>query len=119
MSTRHREGTPDQYREPFKNPADRQPLLQWPKLIPINGKPESTHNVITAINEWLLEKEFPTLHCYGEPGDVNSLDDIAWLAARLKNHQTAYVGVGLHFIQEDHPKELGRAISDWYRRNLA
>ncbi|MDJ0719309.1 MAG: haloalkane dehalogenase [Prochloraceae cyanobacterium] len=108
----------DRYREPFKNPDDRLPLLQWPKLIPINGKPESTHKAISAINEWLLKKEFPTLHCYGEPGDVNSVDDVQWLATRLKNHETAYVGVGLHFIQEDRPKELGRALADWYRRNL-
>lgn len=115
---KYRQFEMDQYREPFKDPANRKPLLKWPQLIPIEGVPASTQNVITNVNKWLLQKDFPTIHCYGEPGDVNSIDDVQWLADRLKNHETAYVGVGLHFIQEDHPKELGRAISDWYRRHF-
>jgi haloalkane dehalogenase len=27
-----------------------------------------------------------------------------------------YIGEGLHFVQEDQPYAIGRAISDWYRR---
>ena len=32
---------------------------------------------------------------------------------------TAYVGVVLHFVQEDQPVATGRAIADWYRRHFA
>jgi haloalkane dehalogenase len=75
--------------------------------------------VITAINLWLPTKKIPTLHLYGEPGDVNSVDDVMWLAERLPDHQTQYIGPALHFVQEDHPKMIGRTIADWYRRNIA
>jgi hypothetical protein len=37
----------------------------------------------------------------------------------MKNHEATYVGIGLHFIQEDQPEAAGRAIADWYRRHLA
>jgi haloalkane dehalogenase len=107
------------YREPFKDPKNRKPLLQWPKLIPIKGEPKETHDVITAINEWLPNKKIPTLHLYGEPGDVNSVEDVMWLAERLQDHQTQYIGPGLHFVQEDHPKIIGSTIADWYRRNIS
>ena len=108
-----------EYRAPFRNPKKRKPLLMWPKLIPIKGEPKETHDVITAVNEWLPTKKIPTLHLYGEPGDVNSYDDVMWLAERLPHHQTQYIGPALHFVQEDHPKIIGRTISDWYRRNIA
>lgn len=38
---------------------------------------------------------------------------------RLPHHQTQYIGPALHFVQEDHPKIIGRTIADWYRRNIA
>jgi haloalkane dehalogenase len=31
--------------------------------------------------------------------------------------ETAFVGEGLHFIQEDQPDAIGRAVADWLRRN--
>ena len=37
----------------------------------------------------------------------------------MKNIETAFVGVGLHFVQEDQPAAVGRAIADWYRRHFA
>jgi len=116
---RLRQAEMNHYRKAFMNPEHRTPLLQWPVLIPINGEPKETHDVITAINEWLPTKTIPTLHLYGEPGDVNSVDDVMWLAERLSNHQTQFVGQSLHFIQEDEPKIIGKTIADWYRRNIA
>jgi haloalkane dehalogenase len=56
---------------------------------------------------------------YGKPGEVSEEYDIMWRAQYLKNHETAFVGVCLHFIQEDQPEATGRAIADWYRCNLA
>jgi hypothetical protein len=37
----------------------------------------------------------------------------------LKNHETAFVGPALHFVQEDQPAATGRAIAEWYRRHFA
>jgi haloalkane dehalogenase len=35
----------------------------------------------------------------------------------ISNLETAFVGEGLHFIQEDQPDAIGRAVADWLRRN--
>jgi hypothetical protein len=34
----------------------------------------------------------------------------------VQNIQTAFVGEGRHFIQEDQPEMIGRTLSDWRRR---
>ncbi len=38
-------------------------------------------------------------------------------AGKIEHLEAAYIGQGLHFIQEDQPDAIGRAISDWMRRN--
>ena len=70
-------------------------------------------------NRWLLETEIPILDIYGFPGEVSEEYDVRWRVEHVKNIETAFVGVCLHFIQEDQPDATGRAIADWYRRNLA
>ena len=42
-----------------------------------------------------------------------------WRVEHMKNIETAYVGVVLHFVQEDQPVAAGRAIADWYGRHFA
>lgn len=59
------------------------------------------------------------MEVYGHPGEVTNEYDVRWRAENLKNHETAFVGTSLHFIQEDHPEAVWRAIADWYRRNIA
>jgi len=44
---------------------------------------------------------------------------VAWRAQRIKNHESAFAGIGNHFLQEDQPEHIGHAMGDWYRRNLA
>jgi len=41
---------------------------------------------------------------------------VDWWAERAKNIETAFIGAGFHYVQEDQPYAIGRAISDWYRR---
>jgi haloalkane dehalogenase len=38
------------------------------------------------------------------------------MVERAKNIQTAFVGAGRHFIQEDQPEMIGRTVADWRRR---
>lgn len=70
-------------------------------------------------NKWMLETDIPFLDIYGYPGEVTEEYDVRWRAERMKNHETAYIGAGLRFVQEDQPVAVGRAIAEWYRRNLA
>ena len=106
----------DAYREPFLDPASRKPVLVWPNQVPIDWEPADVVVVVERYNVWLLASDIPKLHIYASPGAINPPDVVDFLAQRLANYESVYVGRGLHFIQEDHPEAIGRAIADWYRR---
>lgn len=104
------------YRAPFLKESSRKPLLVWPNQIPIAGVPQDTTQVVQSYGQWLMGSTLPKLHVYVSPGTLNPPQMVDFLQSQLKNYETAYVGHGLHFLQEDHPEAIGRAISDWYRR---
>lgn len=105
------------YRAPYGDPASRLPTLVWPRQIPIDGEPTDVIERVTAYNEWLSASALPKLHVYVSPGAINPPEVVDYLSQTLTNYESVYVGQGLHFIQEDHPEAIGRAIGDWYRRN--
>ena len=109
----------DAYRDPFRKEEWRKPLYMWAREVSLEGDAPFTDEAMEHYNKWMLETEIPILEVYGKPGEVSEEYDIKWRAERLKNHETAFVGVCLHFVQEDQPEATGRAIADWYRRNLA
>jgi haloalkane dehalogenase len=84
--------------------------------MPIGGEPADVAEAVAAYNAWLLETETPLLFLYASPGALNPPELVDWWAERAKNIETVYIGAGLHFVQEDQPYAIGRAISDWYRR---
>ena len=106
----------DAYREPFLDPESRKPILVWPNEVPIGGVPERTTKAITEYGKWLNETELPKLLIYVSPGLIIPPQVAEILTQTMKNIETVYVGQGIHFIQEDHPEAIGRAIADWYRR---
>ncbi len=104
------------YRAPFLDPDDRKPILVWPLEVPIGGIPQDNREMIEAYSAWMLESEMPFLHLYASPGSLNPPQVAAWLAERVENIETAFIGRGLHYVQEDQPEAIGRAIADWHRR---
>ncbi len=106
----------DYYRQPFLEKSSRKQINQWPNEMPIAGSPADVAEVVTAYNAWLLETETPLLFLYASPGALNPPELVDWWVERAKNIETVYIGAGLHFVQEDQPYAIGRAISDWYRR---
>lgn len=104
------------YRQPFSDPSTREPVYRWPNELPIGGEPEYTDALIRRIGDWLRTTPLPKLHVYASPGAANPPELVRWLADHLANLETAFVGAGLHFIQEDQPEAVGRAIEDWLRR---
>ncbi|MCH8080663.1 MAG: haloalkane dehalogenase [Proteobacteria bacterium] len=106
------------YRAPYLEPESRKPLLVWPNQVPIDGEPADVVDVVNAYNEWLFSTDIPKLHIYASPGALNPPELVDFLKQHLKNYETAYIGLGTHFIQEDQPEAIGRAISDWYRREF-
>ena len=106
----------DVYRAPFPTEQSRIQVNQWPNEMPIGEVPRQTHDIVTAYNAWLEETEIPWLFLYATPGALNPPEAADYWAARANNIETVYIGAGLHYVQEDQPYAIGRAISDWYRR---
>lgn len=104
------------YRAPFLNVSSRKQVNQWPNEMPIGGEPETTAKIVSAYNAWLEETETPWLFLYASPGALNPPTAAQYWVERAKNIETVYIGAGLHYVQEDQPFAIGRAISDWYRR---
>ena len=109
----------DAYRDPFRKIEDRMPLVMWAREVGLNGNRPDCDNAMKAYNEWMLKTDTKFLDIYGFPGEVTEEYDVRWRVERVKNVETAFIGTALHFVQEDHPAEVGRAIADWYRRNFA
>lgn len=104
------------YRQPFPTEESRVQVNQWPNEMPIGQQPQETHDIVTAYNAWLEETEIPWLFLYATPGALNPPEAADYWVARANNIETVYIGAGLHYVQEDQPFAIGRAISDWYRR---
>ncbi len=108
-----------EYRRPYLSPADREPLLAWPREIPIAGEPQDVVERMAAIKTFMQTTEKPVLLLHADPGVVVPLQVVPWYVANIQNIETTFLGQGLHFLQEDQPDAIGRAISDWVRRNDA
>ena len=105
------------YRCPYLEKSSRKPTLAWANQIPIAGQPTETEAVINTYGKWLTQTKIPKLHFYVSPGGSLNPPEVAqWTAEHFPNIETHYLGKGLHYMQEDYPEEIGRAIADWLRR---
>jgi haloalkane dehalogenase len=106
-----------EYLRPFKQPGEtRRPTLTWPREIPIEGEPANVTAIVNDFGAWLKECSVPKLFINAEPGSI--LIGLQREFCRGWAHQTEVTVKGLHFVQEDSPDEIGRAIAEW-RQNLA
>lgn len=100
------------YRAAFSTPEDRQPTLNWPRQIPINGEPAAMVELVDSYGQWLAgNKELPKLFINAEPGSI--LTGRPREFCRSWPNQTEVTVAGAHFLQEDSPKEIGQAIAHW------
>ena len=104
------------YRAPYPTPESRKPTLVWPRQVPIGGEPADTTRIVIENGAWLKQNDLPKLYFYAEPGALNPAPVVEFFQNNLKNIETRYVGVGVHYIQEDAPHVIGRGIADWLRR---
>jgi haloalkane dehalogenase len=102
------------YRRPFLNPGeDRRPTLSWPRQIPIEGEPRDVVEIVTAYGPWLAKSNIPKLFINAEPGAI--LRGRARDFCRTWPNQKEVTVKGNHFIQEDSPDEIGRAVAEFVR----
>jgi len=104
------------YRAPHETETSRIQVNQWPNEIPINGQPAVTTQIIADYNRFLEQTDLPWLFLYASPGATAPAEAADYWAARAKNIETVYIGAGLHYVQEDQPYAIGRAIADWHHR---
>lgn len=102
------------YRRPFAAPGeDRRPTLTWPREIPISGEPADVVEIVRAYSEWLAASDVAKLFIDAEPGAILTGPQrefcLGW------PNQTVAKVKGSHFIQEDSPDEIGKALSNWLR----
>ena len=100
------------YRVPFLEPGEgRRPTLTWAREIPIDGSPADVDAVVTANMNWMAQSPVPKLFINGDPGALltGPLRDLC----RGWPHQAEVTVPGLHFLPEDSPDHIGRALADW------
>ena len=103
----------DAYRGPFRYPASREPVYRFPNELPIAGSPADVYAMVLAYDEWLLTTSTPVLLFHVDPGVFVTPSRAVYYIARLKNCREVHLGKGRHFVQEDHPEAIGKAIASW------
>ncbi len=105
----------DEYRRPFAEPGEsRRPTLTWPRQIPIDGEPADVTKIMADYAEWLPDSDVPKLFIDASPGAILS-DGASRDFCRTWRNQTEVQVAGVHFIQEDSPDEIGKALADWLK----
>lgn len=104
------------YRAPYPDESSRLPIWVWPNQVPIENEPESTTRVLSKIERFMTSTRLPMLMLYASPGAIVSEAEVSWYTANVKNIETQFIGQSFHYVQEDQPEAIGRAIADWLRR---
>ena len=102
-----------EYRRPFAEPGEgRRPTLTLVRQIPIDGEPSDVAAIVSAYADWLAKSRVPKLFLKAEPGLLlaggANLD-----FARSLPAQTEVTVAGVHYVQEDSPDDIGKAIAGW------
>ena len=100
------------YRAPFDTPDNRQPTLNWPRQIPIAGEPAHMVELVEACGAFMASSDIPKLFINADPGSI--LVGKQREFCRSWPNQLEVTVKGLHFLQEDSPKEIGQAIAAWH-----
>jgi haloalkane dehalogenase len=102
-----------EYRRPFAAPGEaRRPTLTWPRQLPVAGEPADVHAIATEYADWLGTSNVPKLFLKVEPGAFLAIDRLVNFVRRWPA-LTEKTVAGIHFVQEDSPDEIGRAIAGW------
>jgi haloalkane dehalogenase len=103
----------DAYRAPHLETDDRQPLLNWPRQIPIEGEPKDVVALVNEYGAFMAASEIPKLFINADPGSI--LVGAQREFCRSWPNQQEVTVKGLHFIQEDSPVEIGQAVANWLK----
>ena len=103
------------YMEPFPTIKSRKPVRRWPQQIPIDGKPSGVYKIIDDYHKWLQRSDVPKLCLYANPGAIITDKHVEHVKTSFPNTKMVDIGEGLHYLQEDHPHEIGEEIAAWLK----
>ena len=102
----------DLYREPYLSPGeDRRPMLDWARAIPIDGRPADVHDIVAGNARWMATTATPKLFINGDPGAL--LTGPLRELCRTWPRQDEITVPGMHFLPEDSPEPIARALTEW------
>lgn len=101
------------YRAPFLTRESRLPTLVWPRQIPIEGQPADVTAIVEASGKAMSLSALPKLLIVGEPGAIITGRTLEF--CRSWPNQTEVTVKGLHFLQEDSPDEIGKALQEFVK----
>ena len=103
------------YRAPYTEPGEsRRPTLTWPREIPIDGEPADVTRIVRDYADWMSANDLPKLFVNADPGAI--LTGAQREFCRGWRNQEEVTVPGRHFIQEDSPDEIGRAVAAFVKR---
>ena len=105
----------ERYRAPYRESGEsRRPTLTWPRQIPLDGEPADVVEIAQAYADWLTKSPVPKLFVNGDPGFLLTGALRAFCRTFPNQHEVTVRGT--HFVQEDSPDEIGRAVADFVAR---
>ena len=101
------------YRAPFLEREARLPMLVWPRQIPIEGEPADVTAIAESYGKAMSRSALPKLLIVGEPGALMKGRTLEF--CRTWPNQTEVTVKGVHFLQEDSPDEIGKALQEFVK----
>jgi haloalkane dehalogenase len=100
------------YRDPWREAGERRrAMLSWVRHLPLDGEPAGMVEIVEANREWLAHSAVPKLLISATPGQFLTGDALE--QCRTWPNQREVSVDGRHFLQEDAPDDIGRALADW------
>ena len=102
----------DEYRAPYQDEKSRLPTLTWPRETPeMTEGPKDVLQIVIDYSMWLgTDETVPKLYIHSKPGLFSSA--ILMYVEDWPN-QMIVEAEGLHFLQEDSPDTIGKAINEF------
>ncbi len=99
----------DHYRRPFPTVESRKPVAVFPREL-LAARPflEKVERGLERLSE------LPTLLCFSDGDPVFGERERERFARALANHRSVTVENAGHYLQEDAPGEVARAIAEWH-----
>jgi len=101
--------------------AARKAMREFPKLLPVDGKPQESVDFFAELRQGLPRLQCPVLWIKATPGVVpsddfpSSLRHFDALRKLIPAFTLEEFGPGHHFLAEENPERLSRILVDWIR----